>query len=146
MSIVQPEEPDLIVTPAPGAPKAAPRRRAVRVRVGRLCLPPALVAWGLSIAAHGALLGLGAAALRSGRQDAAPGIALARGDGGDGAAGGTSNEAGDEAGDGGFFVVSGDAITTGAAAPAMPALPSVPPVESPAPLAAVPEQNTDDDA
>ena len=88
---VEYDQPELTHTPRP--------KRGVRLRFGPVSVPTTAVAWGVSIAAHGAVLVVGLRALR--RPDTPPSLELRLGDGGDG---------------GGFFVAG-----------APPAEPGVPP-------------------
>ena len=103
MESVQPEHPDSDAAPATMPPVAsvivpAPRR-GNRCRLGPWLVPSAAIAWGISIAAHAAVMVAGIVVLRSARHEAAPGIALSRGDGGD---------------DGAFFFAGGGASASSA--------------------------------
>jgi periplasmic protein TonB len=116
--------------PAPPAPARLKRRPDVRVRLGPICLPSAALAWGLSIAAHGALLGIGVVALRSAR-DVPPEMTLARGDGGE-----------DGGEHGSFFVEPGAGGGANLSAPIVPAPPAMP--QSQAAASMLPEPGVDE--
>jgi len=79
-------EPDEDVVDWPGGESAAPAPKRPRyvIRVGRLAVPVAAVAWGLSISAHAALVLVGVAVWRHSRPNTPPTVAFAQGDGGTG--------------------------------------------------------------
>jgi protein TonB len=70
---------DAGATPISSPPARRPRDV---VRLGRLGVPVAAAAWGLSLTAHGAAALLGLAVLRYARSDTPPGVSFSQGDGG----------------------------------------------------------------
>jgi protein TonB len=79
----EPDE-DVVDWPAGAAAPSAGRLPRHVLRVGRLTVPVAAVAWGISISAHGALVLAGVAVWRHSRLNAPPAVAFAPGDGGTG--------------------------------------------------------------
>jgi len=126
----EPAEPVPLEAGEPAPPARLRRRPDVRVRLGPICIPSAALAWGLSIAAHAALLGIGVVALRS-AHDHPPEIALARGDGG---------EDGGERGS--FFVEPGAGSTADSSAARMPAAPAMSEPQATPPI--LPEHGADE--